>query len=202
MRVSLRHGLIFVGIFAQGAILWMLLGGWWLVAGAALAMLLPWWSRAEVPLLGCSLGGLGMLIGSWADVRIGAGLPACHLSRTADLGVAPWATFMFWGMLLGCLPVCLWSRCRHAPRLLWWSHAGMLIGMFAGGRILGGFLAERLGAAFAGAHAGMLIGMACGTAAGLWLGHAVRRRPRAGSAHPLEQPLVDGPHPNHGVIAS
>lgn len=160
-----------VGFALQGGVLaWLLDWRWALIGlGAGLAAAAP--RRVSATLACCSLGGLGMLLGSWADVRVGAGLPACHLAGTASAGVAPWASFMFWGMLAGCLPACALG-CAHPRRALILSHLGMILGMFAGGRALGGALGALAGSAFAGAHLAMLLGMGAGTAAGLGLAAA------------------------------
>ena len=156
------------GYALQGCLLSQWLGGGWIGVGLVAGLAAAARRAPSAAVSCCSLGGLGMLLGSWLDVRLGAGLSACHLSGTASTGVAPWASFMFWGMMLGCLPACRLG-CALTRGALVLGHLGMVIGMYAGGRALGSPLAAWTGSAFAGAHLAMLGGMGLGTASGVWL---------------------------------
>jgi hypothetical protein len=132
--------------------------------------------RVDMTLVMFSLGGLGMIVGSWADAgfaSLASTGPACcdagASARGAILGpVLSWMTAL---MLLFSIPPSLFlTRCaalarrsvRHGIAMHVAGNAGMIAGMIAAGRILGGFLGDALGSAPLGAHLAMLGGMLLG----------------------------------------
>jgi hypothetical protein len=128
-----------------------------LAAPIAWAQLRPqrWWQAMAIA---GALGGLGMLIGA----RLDGDLAPCH----AGGGPFNWMTG---GMLLGCVPACIWlmPACRTARP--WRSHAacfaGMMLGMALGARWLPGMLGAMVDPP-ATHHIAMALGMMIGAGGG------------------------------------
>ena len=142
----------------------------------AAAVLATLWRRRPIPhaldmALGMlTLGNLGMLLGWWA----GAGfaplfcVPCCSC---ADPLARPW---MWVGMLAFANAAMTWFGQRPPPpgrhRLAMYTggNLGMLLGMFAGGRVALGFEWESVTAAAAASFVGMTVGMIGGMLLGTW----------------------------------
>jgi hypothetical protein len=189
-------------VLAQGAILaasaplrgqatWQAL----LVAGALAFLTEQAWRhrmrlhhRVDMTLVMLALGGLGMILGSWADAGFGplagaAGPSCCHLEGSAHepilRSVFSWMTALM--LLFSVPPGFVLTRCaalarrsvRHGIAMHVFGNVGMVAGMIAAGRLLGGFLGQALGSAPAGHHLAMLGGMLLGMPAAEWLGQAL-----------------------------
>ena len=144
--------------------------------------------RIDMTLVMLSLGGLGMLLGTWADAGFaplaGAVGPACCGVGASPRGpiLGSILSLMTGLMLLFSIPPSLLiTRCavlarrsvRHGIAMHLAGNAGMIAGMIAAGWLLGGILGTLLGSAPLGAHLAMLGGMLLGMPAGEWLGQAL-----------------------------
>lgn len=200
---ALFTALVPLAVFAQGlGLVWLSApGGWARWAGvaasiaAALVFSLAWrssraWLRIGVVTV--SIGGVGMLLGTWLDMRQSAAPPESHHAAHdpaahhaspahAGQGLAVLGSWMTGLMLLFCVPACgafCHSRQSRHSRQLPGSTArelalhgagllGMLGGMLLGAAAGGVLLSQALGSALVGHHLAMVAGMGAGSSLGL-----------------------------------
>jgi hypothetical protein len=203
-------------VFAQGAMLVYLgnlprpSGFQCLLVAAALGLATAYaWQqrmelnhRVDMAIVMATLGGLGMIVGWWADF----GFERAPLwMRAGALPLLPWRFWdkAFSGMTLGMLaaaipPSLALTRCARLAReshRRWFSthvvgNFAMVAGMIATNRWIGRALGRLTGSLVVGAHLAMVLGMILGMLAGMWLGEAVlglrpwRELDRAGREEP------------------
>jgi hypothetical protein len=128
-------------------------------------------AHADMLLLMLAWGGFGMLWGWQLDGAMQAA--AHHAGRGFYQGIFRWLNWMNVLMLVFAFPPSLWwARCLvpYRPfrwRLVWvlaLDAVGMVLGMMAGGRLLGHPLAMALEAPVLAHHLAMLLGMLVGMA--------------------------------------
>ncbi len=160
--------------------------------------------RVDMAIIMVSFGGLGMLIGSWADAGFGTLAGSCCAGHGGGSMLRPIFTWMTGLMLAGAIPpAVLWTRCaemaRHSRRRWWAVHifgnGGMIWGMILCGRLLGARLGLALGAPAAGAQvamvAGMVAGMILAELAFLGLAGLVRPEAQAAAIAPGARPGLE-----------
>jgi heavy metal translocating P-type ATPase len=191
-RFAHWHALAFA---LQGAVLLLLLAplrapaaavavlGGFALAGAGLAYLcrrpLPHTVDMCVGML--TLGNLGMLLGWWADAGF-TPLVCPHCCSCADPLAKPW-------MWVGMLVLANAAMLRPGPHrlaMLTGGNVGMLLGMYAGGRLALGFGADSLLAAAITSLVGMTAGMLAGMLLGTWAAERLLAAPRASRVLPDE----------------
>ena len=169
-----------------------------LVAGALALLTAQAWKhrmqlnhRIDMFLVMGAFGGLGMLLGWWADLGFtappaDAGFHAAmgHASCPHHGGGSPWSmvwTWMTGAMLLAAIPPGLaLTRCAELARSGWrrWvsthlvGNACMVAGMIWIGHWIGPGIARLAGSSVLGGQVGMLLGMLVGMEAGMFLGEA------------------------------
>jgi hypothetical protein len=153
------------------------------LAGAGLASL---WSRwraiphaLDMGLGMLTLGNLGMLLGWWADSGF-APLTCPHCCSCSDPLARPW---MWVGMLVFASTAMTWLGRRPAPgrhrlAMVTGGNLGMLLGMFAGGRLAAGFGTDSLAFAAATSFMAMTTGMLAGMLLGTWAAEGLLLVPR------------------------
>jgi heavy metal translocating P-type ATPase len=146
------------------------LGGFAL-AGAAL----PYLFRRPLPhaldmCLGMlTLGNLGMLLGWWADNHL-APLACPHCCSCADPLARPW----MWVGMLAFANAAMLRPGRHRLAMLTGGNLGMLLGMFAGGRLAPEVGTDSLLLAAISTFVGMTVGMVVGMLLGTWAVETLR----------------------------
>lgn len=185
MSARAQAALLAAAVFGQAAGLWRLahLDARALVLGAFLAFATHaawrarrhWSPHLDMILVMGALGGLGMLLGTWADARFApslAGVP-CPMHTRADGGLLTWMTGLM--LLFAVPPGATWSRCLERYRPHWPAFAaaialdtaGMLAGMIAFGLWFAEPFSLLAASATAGMHLAMLTGMLAGMAAAM-----------------------------------
>jgi hypothetical protein len=110
-----------------------------------------------------TLGNLGMLIGWWADSHF-APLACPHCCSCADPLARPW----MWVGMLACANAAMLRPGPHRLAMLTGGNVGMLLGMFAGGRLAAGIETDSLRHAAISNFVGMAVGMIAGMLLGTW----------------------------------
>lgn len=189
--VVLQAALLFEGSGSKGP--WWASLGFPLVLGLFVGAVTFARRRHPRPLLDMMLitacvGGAGMLLGGMIDdwvapPSVNLDVPPCHRNladtstevQTAPWSWSTWSTWASWMnlvMLAVCVPACalLCRPCAGSSRATHWlvhgaCAVGMMLGMFAGGALLGPSLENVLGPRL-GMHVAMVLGMVMGVAAG------------------------------------
>jgi heavy metal translocating P-type ATPase len=116
-----------------------------------------------------TLGNLGMLVGWWADAGF-APLVCPHCCSCADPFAKPW---MWVGMLVFANAAMLRPG-PHRLAMLTGGNVGMLLGMFAVGRLAAGFAIDSVVVAAVANFIAMTVGMIAGMLLGTWAVETLR----------------------------